>query len=79
MPLLNLSNEQVIELVKQLPVAQQVEVFRFLLLQQWTGWESLSHYGADKARMVAQERGRDWNVMTEEDREALIDDIVHEN
>ena len=74
-----LSNEQVVELVKQLPVEQQVEVFRLLLLQQWGSWDSLSRYGADKARLTAQERGRDWDSMTEEAREAFIDDVVHEN
>ena len=79
MPTLNLSNEQVIELIKQLPVEQQVEVFRFLLLQQWERWVSLSRYGADKARLVAQNRGFDWDAMTEEEREALIDDVVHED
>ncbi len=57
MATLTLSNEQVVELVKQLPVEQQVEVFKFLLLQQWDKWESLSRYGADKVRLVAQERG----------------------
>ena len=35
MPTLTLTNEQVIELVKQLPNKQQLEIFRFLLLQQW--------------------------------------------
>jgi hypothetical protein len=79
MPILTLSNEQVIELVKQLPVGQQLEVFRFLLLQQWGKWESLSRYGADKARLVAQERGFNWDTMTEEEREAFIDDVVHED
>ena len=77
MPILTLSNEQVVELVEQLPVEQQMEVFRFLLLQQWGEWESLWRYGVDKARLVAQERGLNWDVMTEEDREALIDDVVH--
>lgn len=79
MATLTLSDEQVIELVKQLPVGQQVEVFRFLLLQQWGKWESLSSYGAEKARLVAQEKGLDWNMMTEEEREAFIDDMVYEN
>jgi hypothetical protein len=78
MATLILNNEQVIELVKQLPVGQQVEVFRFLLLQQWGKWESLSRYGAEKARIVAQERGLDWSAMTEEECEAFIDDMVHE-
>lgn len=79
MATLTLSDEQVIELVKQLPVEQQVEVFRFLLLQQWEKWESLSRYGAEKARLVAQEKGLDWNMMTEEEREAFLDDVVHED
>ncbi|MCC5620876.1 hypothetical protein [Nostoc sp. CHAB 5715] len=79
MPILTLSNEQVVELVKQLSPEQQAEVFRFLLLQQWGTWESLSRYGFDKARLVAQERGFDWGAMTEEEREALIDDVVHED
>jgi hypothetical protein len=78
MPTLILSNEQVVELVKQLSVEQQVEVLRFLLLQQWSQWESLSRYGVDQARLIAQERGCNWDEMSEEERESLIDDIVHE-
>lgn len=79
MATLILSDEQVIELVKQLPVGQQVEVFRFLLLQQWGKWESLSRYGAEKARLVSQERGLEWDGMSEEERETFIDDVVHED
>lgn len=56
-PAFTLTNEQVVESVKQLPGEQQIEVFRFLLLQQWGQWESLSQYGADRARLVAQEPG----------------------
>ncbi|MGA7953654.1 MAG: hypothetical protein WCA07_09050 [Gloeobacterales cyanobacterium] len=78
MPILNLSNEQVVELVKQLPVEHQVEIFKFLLFQQWGKWESLSRYGTEKARLVAQERGFDWDAMTEDEREAFINDVVHE-
>jgi hypothetical protein len=79
MPIITLSNEQVVELVKQLPVEQQVEVFRLLLLQQWGRWESLSRYGADKVRLVAQERGHEWDTMTEEERETFIDNVVYED
>lgn len=79
MATLTLSNEQVIELVRQLPAAQQAEIFRFLLLQQWGKWVTLSHYGADKARLVAQERGLDWDAMTEEERETFTDRVVHED
>ncbi|MDJ1174276.1 hypothetical protein [Roseofilum capinflatum] len=78
MPQLNLSNEQVIDLVKQLPHQQQLDLFQFLLLQQWGQWESLSRYGVEKARLVAQERGYTWDLMTEEERDNFIDDILHE-
>lgn len=78
MPQLNLSNEQVIDLVKQLPHQQQLDLFQFLLLQQWGQWESLSRYGVEKARLVAQERGFDWDLITEEEKDNLIDDILHE-
>jgi len=40
MPNLTLSNEQVIELVKQLPEAQQQELFRFLIQRQWGNMEA---------------------------------------
>ncbi len=79
MPTFTLTNEQVVELVKQLPNEQQIEVFRFLLLQQWGQWKSLSQYGADRARLVAQERGYSWDTMTEGEREAFVDEVVHED
>ncbi|MCA2507026.1 MAG: hypothetical protein IM550_23895 [Microcystis sp. M54BS1] len=78
MPKLTLSNEQAIELVKQLPEAQQREVYKILILSQWNRWESLSNYAIDKARIVAKECGYDWDTMTEEEREEFIDEIVHE-
>jgi hypothetical protein len=79
MPVLTLTNEQVLELIKQLSSEQQIEVFRFLLLQKWERWESLSSYGSDKAKIVAQERGYNWDIMTEDEREAFIDEVVHED
>ena len=78
MATLTLTSEQVVELVKQLSREQQTEVFRFLLLQQWNQWEALSQYGADRARIVAHERGRDWDTMTEDEIEVFIDELVHE-
>ncbi|TRU52918.1 MAG: hypothetical protein EWV91_02720 [Microcystis aeruginosa Ma_QC_Ca_00000000_S207] len=78
MPNLTLSNEQVIELFKQLPEAQQREVYKILSLRQWRRWESLSNYAIEKARIVAKERGYDWDTMTEEEKEDFIDQIVHE-
>jgi len=75
---LTLSNEQVIELVKQLPEAQQQELFRFLIQRQWGNMEAITDYGSQQAKIVAAERGYDWDTMTEDEREEFIDEIVHE-
>ena len=78
MPNLTLSNEQVIELVKQLPEAQQQEIYKILILSQWRHLEPVFNEGAERARIVAKERGYDWDSMTEDEREEFIDEIVHE-
>ena len=78
MPNLTLSNEQVIELVKQLPEAQQQELFRFLIQRQWGNMEAITDYGSQQAKIVSAERGYDWDTMTEDEREEFIDEIVHE-
>jgi hypothetical protein len=76
--MLTLSNEQVVELVKQLPQEQKTEIFRFLLISQWQQWQDLSNYGADKVRLAARQRGYDWEKMAEDEKENFIDAIVHE-
>ncbi|MCA2811157.1 MULTISPECIES: hypothetical protein [unclassified Microcystis] len=78
MPNLTLSNEQVIDLFKQLPEAQQKEVYKILILGQWRQLEPVFNEGAERARIVAKERGYDWDTMTEDEREEFIDEIVHE-
>jgi hypothetical protein len=73
------SDDQVIELVKQLPPDQQKRLFEFLLAQQWGTWVDLSRYGDERARIAAARRGHAWDAMTESEREAFIDDLVHED
>lgn len=79
MPTLELTNEQVIQLVKQLPPDQQEVLLQHLLTSVWGTWEELSRYGAARVRQVAAQRGLDWDAMSEEEREAFIDDLVHED
>ncbi len=74
----NLTSAQVIDLVQQLSPEQQLEVFSVLLRHHWPRWESLSHYGAERARLVATERGRVWDDLDEAECEAFIDNVLHE-
>ena len=79
MPTLRLTDDQAIELIRQLPPIQQEKLFEFLLTQQWSTWVDLSRDGEAGVRMAAAKRGRDWDVMTEDEREVFIDDLVHED
>ncbi len=78
MPTIQLSDEQVLELVKQLPFEQKMELLRYLRSVWEEAWLELANHGQERAREVARQRGLDWDAMTEDEREAFIDEIVHE-
>lgn len=78
MPKLELSDEQMMELVKQLSPEKQDELLRHLLLLRWANWETLSQYGQVHVRQLAAQHGLNWDTISEAEREAFIDDLVHE-
>ena len=79
MPTLELTDQQVVELVKQLPQERQATLVRSLLAKQWPQWDELQRYGEERIRVVAAQRGRDWDRMSEDERESFIDELVHED
>lgn len=79
MPTLKLSDEQVLELVKQLPPEKQEALFRDLAVRSWPRWAELRRFGEERARALAAERGLDWDRMSEQEREGFADDLVHED
>ncbi len=79
MPALELTDEQVIKLVNQLPPDQQESLFKSLLMKRWEAWIDLSSYGEERARIAAAQRGRNWDAMTEDERVMFIDDLIHED
>ena len=79
MPTLTLTDDQVIEIVKQLSPERQQSLFDFLLMNQWDSWVELSEYGQERVRRIASSRGRDWGAMSQEEREGFVDELVHED
>lgn len=79
MPTLNLTDAQVTELVRQLPPVQQRHLLQFLLTQHWPTWVALGEAGVAGVRAAAAARGLDWTTMSEDEREAFVDDLVHED
>ena len=78
MPTLQLTDEQVVDLIEQLPRERQTRLVRNLLAQRWPQWDELTRLGEQRIRIVAAQRGRDWDTLSEEDREAFVDELVHE-
>jgi hypothetical protein len=79
MPILELSKEQVVELIKQLPPDQRRDAFLTLAEGAAQRREERMQFAEAQLRRVAGERGLDWDKMSEEEREAFVDDLMHED
>lgn len=79
MPLIEISDEQVIELVQNLPTNKKQELLKILITQPWESWQKLTSDSTTIAQLLCQERGYDWEQMTEEEKEKFIDDLLHED
>ncbi len=79
MPTIKLTDEQAIELLKQLPKEQQDLLFKYLLVKESPVWDEITQYGEERAREVAAKRGRSWDAMSEEEKEDFVNELVHED
>lgn len=79
MPTLEVTDEQVVELVKQLPPVRQRAALMALAGDATARREERMKYGEEQLRRLCSGRGLDWDKMSEEQREALVDDLVHED
>ncbi len=79
MPILELSDAQVVELVKQLPPARQRAALLALAAGAAERREERMQYAEGQLRRVSAERGLDWDTMSEDQRVEFIDDLVHED
>ena len=76
---LELTTEQVIDLVQQMPPEEKFLVVRALTKETPPERADRMKYAESKVQQVCAERGLDWNAMTDEERLYFIDDIVHED
>lgn len=72
------SESQVVEWVQQMSPEGKHEVLR-ALIPRLDAFEALVDYGGERIRTLCTERGLDWDSMTEQDRERLIDELLHED
>jgi hypothetical protein len=79
MATLSLTDEQVLQLVKQLPPQAKKRVLADLTAERDDWWQTTARQGEDEMRRLAKERGLDWDAMSEAQREVFVDDLLHDS
>jgi hypothetical protein len=75
---LEVSESQIVEWVLQLSPASRQSVLR-ALIPRLDELEALMDYGNQQIRSLCAERGLDWDALGEDERERLINELLHED
>lgn len=78
MSVLELSDEQVVSLIRQLPTASKRAALFALARDAGARREERMAHGAAQLRQRARERGLDWDALDEAGREAFVNRLLHE-
>ena len=79
MATIELTTQQVIDLVRQLPAERKREVLLALAGEVPTGQGERMKLAAAQIRKLCAQRGLNWDAMNEESREQFVDDLIHED
>ncbi len=78
MSVLELSDEQVISIMRQLPAARKRTALLALARDAQARREERIQFGEGQLRRMSAERGLEWDRMSEDERETFVDDLLHE-
>jgi hypothetical protein len=79
MPTVELSEQQVLDLVKQLPPKRKLEALVALAGDRTNSASQRLARAEEELRRLAAEHKKDWDQMTEDERETFVNDLVHED
>jgi hypothetical protein len=79
MAVVELSKEQIFDLVRQMPPDQKREMLLLLAANGTTQRQKRQEFAEEQLRRLCAERGLNWDTMSSEQRENLIDDLIHED
>jgi hypothetical protein len=79
MPTLRLTDEQVVDLVRQLPPERRRTALLALAEDATARRADRMEYAEQQLRRIAGERGLDWDSLTDDERQDLVDDLIHED
>lgn len=78
MATVTLTDEQVVQLVLQLPPQSKRRVLIDLTAERDAWWQTMAREGEMDMRRQAAARSLDWDAMSEPDRERFVDTLLHE-
>ncbi len=73
------TTDQVINFVKQMPPQEKRAVLLAIAEEAETDREKRLDEAEMRLRQLCFSRGLDWDTMTEDEREAFVDDLIHED
>ena len=76
---MELRDEQVVSLVRQLPAGRKRTALPALAQDARTRREERMRFGEEQLRRACAERGRDWDRLSEDERESFVNELLHEN
>lgn len=79
MPTVELTTEQVVDLVKQLPPDQKRTALFALAAEAEQQRDERMAFAESQLRRLAGERGLAWDALSEDEREAFVDQLLHED
>lgn len=79
MPMLELTDQRVVDLVNQLPTKRKRTALVALASEATTRRDERMQLAETQLRRLCAERSRDWDQLSEDEREVFIDDLVHED
>jgi hypothetical protein len=78
MNVLELSDEQVISLMRQLPAERKRTALLALAQDAQIRRGERLRFGEEQLRRACAEQGRDWDRLSEDERESFVNDLLHE-
>ena len=79
MAVLELTKEQVFDLVRQMPAEQKREMLRFLAANGSAERAKRQDFAEEQLRQLCAARGLNWDALSPDEREQFIDDLIHED
>ena len=73
-----MSNEQVLDFIKQLPIEQKYEVLLSMAREAQTRRRQNTEKAETSLKQLAREKGLNWESLNEEERITFVDGLVHE-